>query len=89
MIEIKKYNSTKRIYHWDILINGHTLKESPCFNTKKSAKKWLSDNSILISELEQSIKYKPSSSFDVPTETTIILKKYNNQRKRVNNEKIR
>ena len=83
MIEIKKYNSTKRIYHWDILINGHILKEFPCFNTKKSAKKWLSDNSILISELEQSIKYKPSSSFDVPTETTIILKKYNNQKRRV------
>jgi|TARA_R110001592_G_scaffold38041_1_gene126077 hypothetical protein len=82
MIEIKKYNSTKSIYCWYILINKHTLKESPCFNTKKSAKKWLCDNSIFVSELEQSITYKPNSSFNVPTETTMILNKYYNQKKR-------
>ena len=48
MIKIKKVNSFKRVFHWDILINNHSFAQIPLFKTKKDAKKWLINNSCCV-----------------------------------------
>ena len=77
-IEIKKINSTKRIYHYLIIINGwHYESNSNCFFRKKDAKKYINNNKSKLEKLANSLKYKKESPFDVPNELTMLIRKTN------------
>ena len=72
MIKIKKVNSFKRVFHWDILINNHSFAQIPLFKTKKDAKKWLINNSCCVKTMSE---FSYNKKFDVPTETQIMIRK--------------
>ena len=77
-IEIKKINSTKRIYHFLIIVNGwHYRSDSNCFYRKKDAQKYIDNNKIKLEKLTNSLEYKKESPFDVPSELTMLIRKTN------------
>ena len=53
MIQIKKVNCSKRIFHWQIKINNHSFEQIPLFKTKKDAKKWLINNSCCVKTMSE------------------------------------
>lgn len=85
MIKIKKINQTKCIYHYNIIINGWFVLDedlkTPIFYRKKDAQKFIDNNINKLKELEQSIKYKPESPFDVPSEISDFLLKHHNTKR--------
>jgi len=72
MIQIKKVNCSKRIFHWQIKINNHSFEQIPLFKTKKDAKKWLINNSYSVKTMSE---FSYNKKFDVPTETQIMISK--------------
>ena len=83
-IEIKKINSTKRIYHFLIIINGwHYEDDSNCFFRKKDAQKYINNNKSKLEKLANSLKYKKESPFDVPNELTMLRRTNSFYNKRI------
>ena len=79
MITISKHHSSKRIYYFQIYINGWSIDEVDFKNTvfyrKRDAKKVIKENIVLFTTLEQSLKYKPELETDVPNELGMLLRK--------------
>ncbi len=79
MITISKHYSSKRIYHFQIYINGWSIDEVDFKNTvfyrKRDAKKVIKENIVLFTKLANSLKYKPELETDVPDEIGMLLRK--------------
>lgn len=79
MITISKHYSSKRIYHFQIYINGWSIDELDFKNTvfyrKRDAKKVIKENYFFFTKLATSLKYKPELETDVPDELRMLLRR--------------
>ena len=79
MITISKHHSSKRIYYFQIYINGWPIDKvdfkNTIFYTKREAKKVIKENIVLFTKLANSLKYKPELETDVPNELGMLLRK--------------
>ena len=75
MIKIEKINSTKRIYHFMIYINGWNFNSRDnLFYRKRDAQKYINQNKKKLENLVSSIEYKEASPFDIPDEMEMLLR---------------
>ena len=75
MIKIERINSTKRIYHFMIYINGWNFdSRDNLFYRKKDAQKYINQNKKNLENLVKSVEYKKASPFDIPDETGMLLR---------------
>ena len=72
-------SSSKRIYYFQIYINGWPIDKVDFKNTifyrKRDAKKVIKENIVLFTKLANSLKYKPELETDVPDEIGMLLRK--------------
>ena len=75
MIKIERINSTKRIYHFMIYINGWNFdSRDNLFYRKKDAQKYINQNKKNLENLVKSVEYKKASPFDIPDEIGMLLR---------------
>ena len=75
MIKIERINSTKRIYHFMIYINGWNFdSRDNLFYRKKDAQKYINQNKKNLENLVKSVEYKEASPFDIPDEMEMLLR---------------
>ena len=75
MIKIERINSTKRIYHFMIYINGWNFdSRDNLFYRKKDAQKYINQNKKNLENLVKSVEYKEASPFDIPDEIGMLLR---------------